>query len=76
MDKNDGGPAMPFQPLGQDGLPEYSATPGMTMRQYYAAAALQGLCANTGSFGLENGPGELAMRAHAVADAMIAEESK
>lgn len=56
-DKNTGGPAFPqFGPqecgLESDGTPklEYSYSEGMTLRDYYAAKALQGLCANPAVF--------------------------
>ena len=40
---NDGGPAFPLQSIGPEFQPGYS---GMTLRDYFAAAALQGLMSN------------------------------
>lgn len=37
---NDGGPAFPLQSIGPDFAPGYA---GMSLRDYFAAAALQGL---------------------------------
>ena len=36
--------AFPSQPLGADGLPEYSAVMGMTLRDWFAGQALSGIC--------------------------------
>lgn len=44
---------------------------GMTKREYFAAVALQGLCAHTGSYGIGNGPADLSKRAYEIADAML-----
>lgn len=41
------------------------------LRDQFAIAALQGLCAYSGSYGGNNGPGELSARAYEVADAML-----
>lgn len=42
----------------------------------FAAAAAQGMCAYHGSYGLNNGPGEIAARAYDIADALLAESKK
>jgi len=42
---NDGGPAFPLQSIGPEFQPGYS---GMTLRDYFAAAALQGFCSAWG----------------------------
>jgi hypothetical protein len=42
---NDGGPAFPLQSAGPDFAPGYA---GMTLRDYFAAKAMQGLLANPG----------------------------
>lgn len=39
---NDGGPAFPLQSIGPEFQPGYS---GMTLRDFFAAAALQGMLA-------------------------------
>ena len=39
---DDGGPAFPCQPLDGQGMPCNAAQDGMTLRDYFAAAALQG----------------------------------
>ena len=38
--------AFPSQPLGMDGLPDHSAVPGMTLRDWFAGQALAGLLAS------------------------------
>ena len=44
MAKNDGGPAFPSEGTGMVGMNPYEFTnPGMTLRQWYAGMALQGL---------------------------------
>jgi hypothetical protein len=48
--------------------------PGMTLRDYFAAAVMQGLCARTGA--AIAAPGAGAEAAYAVADAMIAQRAK
>jgi hypothetical protein len=73
---NDGGAAFPT--YYHDILPEIGphvreAFPGMTLRDYFAAAALQGMMAHQsyqGSFG------QIASKAYAVADAMVAKRAK
>ena len=74
---NDGGPAFPTNATAtthgfyQDGQPcatHYGTTPGMTLRDYFAAAALQGSIANPNS----NGNWEdFALDAYRYADAML-----
>lgn len=43
----------------------------MDLRDYFAARAMQGLCAYTGSLSLANVPDEIARRAWQIADAML-----
>jgi hypothetical protein len=45
---------------------------GMTLRDYFAAKAMEGMMAFHGSYGTNNGPGDIADRAHQIADAMLA----
>lgn len=42
-------PAMPSQPCGADGLPVCEAMPGLTKREMFAMAAMQGLLADPSS---------------------------
>lgn len=46
MKKNDGGPIYPFQELDASGMPRTALYTGMTLRQWYAGMALQGLLSN------------------------------
>lgn len=72
----DGGPAFPMeytQPCA-DGNPLVVTEPGMTMRQYYKAAALTGLLATRATAGWATL--KLATYAGEVADAMIAEDEE
>lgn len=72
---NDGGPAFPLQAHGDEAKSRYYLTQqGMTLRDYFAAAALQGFCANqhwnpTQSVHFAN----LAEDAFIAADAMLKE---
>ena len=73
MSKNRGGPAFPYEPRG---------SMGMTLRDYFAAKAMQGYIAYmgceaeaTGSMGGQNSK-VLALNAYKFADAMIAEREK
>ena len=75
MSKNTGGPAFPTtNPLGVYGDPNV----GMTLRDYFAAKAMQGFCVST----VEDSPvggwdfKYLAEHAYRCADAMIAEREK
>ncbi len=54
--------------------PQLSPTPpALDERRWQAAlAALTGMCSHTGSYGINNGPGELAARSLEIADALIA----
>jgi len=77
MDKETGGPAFP-------GAMDRHHSDGMTLRDYFAAAALQGLCA--GFSALENddwprhdepeGYEVTASHAYLLADAMLQERNK
>lgn len=73
---DDGGPVHPTQRLGSDGLPESSMDCGISIRDYFASAAMQGMCAFHGSYGSTNGPGDIADRAFHIADEMISARSK
>jgi hypothetical protein len=65
---NDGGPAFPFRE--QDGEGGYERFPGMSLRDYFAAAAMQGTLA--GPTGGPNTYEGLADAAYSAADAMLA----
>lgn len=72
MAKNNGGPAFPAKAL--DG--GYDASQGMSMRDWFAAAALQGWLASfTPSDGDPN-PEFTAVLVYKLADAMLAERAK
>ena len=68
---NDGGPAFPVQLADKV---SYANQPGMTLRDYFAAAALQGLlaCPNCEAAFWESFVGQ----SYQLADAMIAERAK
>ena len=44
--KNADMPAMPCQPLGQDGMPSWEMTYGLTKREMFAMKAMHGLLSN------------------------------
>ena len=68
MAKDDGGPAFPGDPQGN--RPEYA---GMTLRDYFAAAALQAIVFKHGPF---EDSGAMANWSYNIADAMLAERVK
>lgn len=65
---NDGGPAFPLQSIGPEFAPGYA---GMTLRDYFAAMALQGAMAG-GSIRSGTTNAEIATVAYGLADAMLA----
>lgn len=67
----DGGPAFPLQSIGPDFQPGYS---GMTLRDYFAAKAMQGLMSQH-SYGASL-LHENAANAYKMANAMLAEREK
>ena len=72
-DKNDGGPAFPhgIEDGTQTGAMLTGYQDGISLRDWLAGQALAGLCAFSGSYGLGNGPVDLAIRAREIADAML-----
>ena len=60
---DNGGPAFPLQSIGPDFAPGYA---GMTLRDYFAAKAMQGLIA-----GGSTDRHQIAQTAYIVSDAMI-----
>jgi hypothetical protein len=80
--KDDGGQAFP-QPGVYDGgrneinpVSVYYDAGGMSLRDYFASKAMQGFCAYNGSYGINNGPGEIVARAYEIADAMLEARKK
>lgn len=98
MTKPDGGPAFPGEYVDcwikEEGAPDYKAQPifktggGMSLRDYMAAAALQGFIAHIGTHpddimsyndGMDTGltaKEDLSISSYKYADAMIAEREK
>lgn len=75
--REDGGPAFPE--AGLAGLPNeefIDPRPGMTLRDYFAAAALQGAIAATANAASDPAPERAANYAFRVADAMLAERAR
>lgn len=75
MSKNTGGPAFPYatKQLGKENLP------GMTLRDYFAAKALQGFLARDDVFNFEmfkQDPWRVAAWSYEAANAMLAEREK
>ena len=58
-----GGPAFPLQSIGPDFSPGYA---GMTLRDYFASKAMEGLISNNSTDAQE-----IAQAAYIVADAML-----
>lgn len=68
----DGGQAFPiFPPADRD-----QVTEGMTLRDYFAAKAMQGLIAQSSGSALNSRKHVAAQYAYEMADAMLAERSK
>jgi hypothetical protein len=73
MSANNGGPAFPLSPeVGKAHFDDPFAYHGMTMRQYYKAAALQGLVAGGGKRPIA----EFVSEAASLADALLAEDEE
>ena len=85
MSNDNGGPAFPIKvewaqdSIGFDGEEckrnTTSYYSGMTLRDYFAAKAIAGICAHRESWGLTS-PHALAALAYNIADAMLAERAK
>ena len=66
---DNGGPAFPLQSIGPDFAPGYA---GMTLRDYFAAKAMQGLlAAQVHGFNDQPAKGPFASMAYEMADAMM-----
>lgn len=70
MSKDNGMPAFP----GTAANYVYDGCAGMTLRQYAAIKAMQGICAHPDTWGLQIH--EIASRSYEIADAVIAEGEK
>lgn len=70
MKIDDGGPAFPFQPKDGSGYPCAEHAPGMALRDYFAAAALQGEIASTA------GPESAEATAYAAAQSGLSVETQ
>ena len=73
-----GGPAFPTAIPAGNGHEEIQFK-GISVRDYYAAAALQGLCVNERFFGAMDQPSQktqIVQKAFAYADAMLKEREK
>jgi hypothetical protein len=73
---NDGGPAFPvpgYQTSDGGVILHHEGSPGMALRDYFAARALQGLLANPDFEGTQEG---FAIESYRLADLMIAERAK
>lgn len=76
MSTNDGGPAFPFPAsLYPDGSTHEPGDPGMTLRDYFAAKAMQGMLASDIQCGPEQVP-IIVASAYMMTDAMLKERSK
>ncbi len=72
--KEDGGAAFPGQALGSDGRPMSEHWNGLSLRDYFAAAALTGMLDFTGvaSYEMDRTYADVAARtAYTLADAML-----
>ena len=74
-EKNDGGPAFPSEGIKTER--GYTSAPGLSIRDYFAAAALTGMLASetTDSEGTYSDSGA-AQRAYNLADALLAQREK
>lgn len=69
-------PAFPCQPLGSAGMPLCEAQPGMSLRDYLAAAAMPIAAKQEAIHSKYPSYAGTAYRAYQFADAMLAERSK
>lgn len=49
---------------------------GLCIRDWFAGQIAAGMCANHGSYGQHNGPGDIAERAYEIADALMTQRAK
>ncbi len=69
MSMKNGGPAFPLQSIGPEFAPGYA---GMSLRDYFAAKAMQGLLAQSCGTAFGRDSIQSAQYAYAMADAMLA----
>ena len=87
MSKDSGGPAFPFEYHNQTGSHQpgffdsgmlspgaSQQFAGMSLRDYFAAKAMQGICSHADTWGLATSP-KIAQAAYELADAMLAARS-
>lgn len=74
MRKDNSGPAFPIHPGAAFDGQRVDETQGMTMRDYFAAKALQGMCADPGTAGTRGV--DIVEEAYELADAMLKEREK
>jgi hypothetical protein len=70
---DDGGPAFPCPEASSAHFDNLTAYMGLTLRDYFAAAALQGFVTNNGT---DTADGALAEWSYSLADAMIKAKKK
>lgn len=75
MNKEDGGPAFPTESEGQTGATTWRHE-GMTMRDYFAAKAMQALALQVHCWRYSSKDADTAARCYEMADAMIRARSK
>lgn len=77
--RDDGGPAFPshglFLQQGEKAV-QHPGPPGMTLRDYFAAAALHDLVDGYQNYAVDEDIERVAATAYKVADAMLAERAK
>lgn len=71
--KKDGGPAFPVQESVMSGGSPVPACSGMSLRDWFAGVAMQGIIANPTNRGSTR---QVSFMAYATADAMLAEREK
>lgn len=74
MSKDNGGPAFPAPEASSVLFGTAASLTGMTLRDYFAAKALQGLCADPGTSGAKRE--NLVAECYELADAMLAARVK
>ena len=74
MSKETGGPAFPEHIAVTEVGDTYSGETGMTLREYFAAKAMQGICAHENTWGCSIP--EIANKSVALADALLLELEK
>ena len=67
---NDGGPVHPIVETNGQGQPELTHT-GISLRDYFAAKAMQGFCADPSNHELFVDQADVARNAYLLADAML-----